>query len=79
MNNGMVDACTGVILVKPMLDTASRTQSVRGGLSVFHDREEEPDEAFARGSEGVEGIERARTSRELCINISCLYRYLHVT
>ena len=32
----MVEAWTGVIRVKPMLDTASRTQSDKEGVIVLH-------------------------------------------
>lgn len=32
----MVDACTGVILVNPMLEVASTIHSDSGGVSAFH-------------------------------------------
>ena len=40
MNNGIVEACTGVILEKPMLETASRIHSDRAGVNASHARDE---------------------------------------
>ncbi len=41
MNNGMVEAWTGVMRFKPMLDTASRTHSAKEGVRTSQAREEE--------------------------------------
>jgi len=40
MNNGIVDAWTGVIRWKPMLEIASRIHSASGGVRASHAREE---------------------------------------
>ena len=40
MNSGIVEACTGVILEKPMLDVASRIHCERPGVNPSHDRDE---------------------------------------
>ena len=41
IKSGMVDACTGVIFSNPILVTASRIHSERGGVKPFHDLEDE--------------------------------------
>jgi hypothetical protein len=40
MNSGIVDACTGVILKKPMLETASSIHSESEGVNASHARGE---------------------------------------
>ena len=40
MNSGIVDACTGVILEKPMLETASSIHSESEGVNASHARED---------------------------------------
>lgn len=57
MNNGIVEACTGVIRLKPMLDTASNIHSARDGVSVPHAREESLCIVFAGGLEDVTAID----------------------
>jgi len=36
MNSGIVLACTGVMRLKPMLDTASRIHSDKAGVNASH-------------------------------------------
>ena len=43
----MVDACTGVILVNPILEMASRTHADKEGLSALHNLD---DPGFDLGS-----------------------------
>ena len=38
MNSGIVEACTGVILLYPIFETASKIHSARGGVSASHAR-----------------------------------------
>lgn len=38
MNRGIVEACTGVIRLNPMLDTASSIHSASGGVKASHAR-----------------------------------------
>lgn len=45
MKSGMADACTGVMRVKPMVETVSRTHPDNGGLR-FSQALEEPGEGF---------------------------------
>lgn len=40
MNSGIVEACTGVMRLKPMLDTASKIHSAREGVKPSHARDD---------------------------------------
>lgn len=46
INRGIADACTGVIRVKPMDETASRAHCDNGGFTPSHDLADAPEDGF---------------------------------
>lgn len=90
MNNGIVEACTGVMRLKPILDTASNIHSASGGVRASHARVDCGFEGCDEGTIASAAIEATYTVLSLTWTLTLTtspgsglreisYRYRHVT